>query len=256
MLLHSAVTIEHLQAIFATHGLREVLVTDNGSVFCSAEFNKFTSNNGIRHIKTAPYHPSSNGLAERAVQTFKMGMKKQMNGTIKTKLSRFLFQYRITPHTTTGVTPAELLLSRQPRTHLDLALPSVESRVIKQQERQATYKNQHSRPRVYHEQDAVLVRNFSTGPPWLSGTIINSAGPRSFEIKLTDGRVIRRHVDHIRSREPAVEVTAPAQDDYELSDGSSGVTPNGQLASSAPLLRRSCRNRRPPSRYGVNNIHA
>ena len=60
----SAVTIEHLQAIFATHGLPEVLITDNGSVFCSAEFNKFTSNNGIRHIKTAPYHPSSNGLAE------------------------------------------------------------------------------------------------------------------------------------------------------------------------------------------------
>ena len=64
-------------------------------------------------------------------------------------------------------------------------------------------------------------------------------------LSLPDGRVIRRHVDHIRSREPAVEVTAPAQDDYKLSDGSSGVMPNGQLASSAPLLRCSCRNRRP-----------
>ena len=73
----SAVTVEH-------HGLPEVLVTSNGSVFCSAEFNQFTSNNGILHIKTAPYHPSSNGLAERVVQTFKMCMKKQMNGTIKT----------------------------------------------------------------------------------------------------------------------------------------------------------------------------
>ena len=173
----SAVTIEHLQAIFATHGLPEVLVTDNGSVFCSAEFNQFTNKNGTRHIKTAPYHPSSNRLAEQAVQTYKMGMKKQINGTIKTILSRFLFQYRITPHTTTGVTPAELLLSRRPRTHLDLALPSVEMPVIKTQERQVTYKNQLSRPRIFQEHDSVLVCNFTTGPPWLSGIIIQSAGP-------------------------------------------------------------------------------
>ena len=134
-----------------------MLVTDNGTVFRSAEFNQFTNYNGIRHIKTAPYHPSSNGLAERAVQTFKMGIKKQTSGTIKTKISRFLFQYRITPHTTTGVSPAELLLSRRPRTQLDQALPSVETRVIRQQERQATYQNQHSYHRVFHEQDTAIL---------------------------------------------------------------------------------------------------
>ncbi len=32
------------------------------------------------------YHPSVNGLVERAVQTFKLGMKKQVSGTIETKL--------------------------------------------------------------------------------------------------------------------------------------------------------------------------
>ena len=96
-----------------------------------------------------------------------------------------------------GITPAKLLLSRQPQTHLDVALPSVESCVI---ERQATYKNQHSNPQMYHEHDAVLFRNFSTGPPWLSGTIINSAGSLSFKIKLTYGRVIRCCIDHIRSQ--------------------------------------------------------
>ena len=67
--------------------------------------------------------------------------------------------------------------------------------------------------------------------------------------------MIRRHIDHIRSREPAVEAMVPKQDDYELDDDSSGVTPNGQSTTSAPLLRRSCRNRRPPSRYEVNNMN-
>ena len=72
----STVTIEKLRAMFATHGLPETLVSDNGSVFVRVEFQEFLRRNGIKHIRTAPYHPASNGLAERAMQTFKNGMKK------------------------------------------------------------------------------------------------------------------------------------------------------------------------------------
>ena len=108
----SAATIEHLHSIFATHGLPEMLVSDNGSVFTSSEFEDFTKQNGIRHVRSAPYHPASNGLAERAVQTFKTFMKKETNGTIDTRVSRFLSQYRPTPHSTTGIAPAEMLLGR------------------------------------------------------------------------------------------------------------------------------------------------
>ena len=111
----STVTIEKLRAIFATHGLPERIVTHNGTVFTSEEFENFLHQNGIAHTRTAPYHPTSNGLAERAVQTFKQGIKRLREGTVETKLSRFLSQYRLTPHTTTGRSPAELLLGRQLR---------------------------------------------------------------------------------------------------------------------------------------------
>ena len=103
-------TIEHLRAMFARFGLPEVVVADNGTCFTSSEFQEFAQRNNIRHLKTTPYHPSSNGLAECAVQTFKLGMKKQLTGSLQTKLSRFLFNYRLTPNTTTGVAPTELLL--------------------------------------------------------------------------------------------------------------------------------------------------
>ena len=67
-----------------------MVVTDKGSNFVSKEFEAFLKQNGIYHIKTAPFHPSSNGLAERAVHTFKEGMKKLKDGSLETRVSRFL----------------------------------------------------------------------------------------------------------------------------------------------------------------------
>ena len=52
-------------------------MSDNGTAFTSVEFQTFMKRNGIRHVCCAPYHPSSNGQAGRAVQTFKEAMKKE-----------------------------------------------------------------------------------------------------------------------------------------------------------------------------------
>ena len=64
-------TIQKLRAIFATHRIPHKVVTDNGPTFRSKQFQTFMIDNGIKLIFSAPYHPSSNGLAERAVQTVK-----------------------------------------------------------------------------------------------------------------------------------------------------------------------------------------
>ena len=133
----TATTIHKLRAMFATHGLPQTVVSDNGSVFTSSDFEEFMQMNGIRHIRTVPYHPASNGLAERAVQTLKEGLKKLTNGCLEIKLSCFLFQYRITSHTTTGQAPAQLLMGRCLRSHLDQLLPDLTSQV---QNKQQLYK--------------------------------------------------------------------------------------------------------------------
>jgi len=135
----SAVTIEHLHSIFATHGIPEMMVSDNGSLFTSVEFDNFTKQNGIQHVKSAPYHPASNDLAERIVQTFKASMKKETDGTVNTHMSRFLSQYRIAPHSTTGITPAEMLPAQRPRTQLDLLIPDLSSKMQQKQQTQKLY---------------------------------------------------------------------------------------------------------------------
>jgi len=133
--VHSAttqITVEHLHSMFAQFELPEVMVTDNVICFISSECTEFSRQNQIYHVKVAPYHPSSNGLAERSVKSFNLGMKKQTSGMVQTKLSRFLFHYRLTPNSATGVTPAELMLKCQPHSHLDSILPSAKRNVEQQ----------------------------------------------------------------------------------------------------------------------------
>ena len=74
-----------------------MIVSDNGAVFTSKEFSDFVTFNGITHVKSSPHHPSTNGFAEHAMQTFKAGMKKLTEGTLESKLSHFLFHYQLTP---------------------------------------------------------------------------------------------------------------------------------------------------------------
>ncbi len=111
----SGITIYCHRMSFSNHGLPEMLVSDNAAYFVSTEFKEFINKNGIRHVTSAPFHASSNGLAERAVQTFKTMMKKAGEGSVASKVARVLFSYRITPQSTTRISPAEMLLGNASR---------------------------------------------------------------------------------------------------------------------------------------------
>ena len=71
-------TVIKVREFVARYGLPKKIVTDNGSQFIAEEFQLFCKRNGIRHVTTAPAHPSTNGLAENAVKDFKLGLKKAL----------------------------------------------------------------------------------------------------------------------------------------------------------------------------------
>jgi hypothetical protein len=207
----SAKTIEQLRIIFSTHGLPKKVVTDNGPSFTSLEFKQFMKENGVIHITSAPYHPSSNGLAERAVQTFKAGIQRIQGSSIHERLSKFLFKYRITPHTTTGIAPAELLMGRRLRSRLDLLYPDVSRKVENQQQRQKE-SHDNARPlRWFTEGDRVYAEDFTVSScKWNPSTIVELTGPLSYTVRLDSGIIVRRHVDNLRRRD--AEQSEPTSD--------------------------------------------
>lgn len=72
-------TTERLEEMFSRYGIPEQPVSDNRPQFVSEELEAFLKMNEIPHIKSAPYHPSTNGLAERFVQTLKHSLKASMS---------------------------------------------------------------------------------------------------------------------------------------------------------------------------------
>ena len=116
--------IKSMEAIFRTHGLPEALRSDNRPPFASKVFEGFLEYLGISHKKGVPFWPQSNREVECGNETIlKIVQIARLEGKDWRKaLENFVFHYRVTPRTVTGVSPAELLMRRK----LHDKLPRVE----------------------------------------------------------------------------------------------------------------------------------
>ena len=224
----SAAVIAELRPLFALFGLPETVVTDNGTCFVSAEFEEFLASNG--NLTSAPYHSASNGLAERAVQIVKKGLKKTTDGSVRARLAKSLFAYRITPQTTTGLSPSEMLLGRRPRSRLDVLKPHTADRVERKQWSQKAKHDYHAKSREFKESDCVFVRNYHAGAKWLPGIIVEKAGPVSYKVELTNGQERRCHQDQVRIRSVELpDITEPEESQEPI------VGSDSELTSTEPV---------------------
>ena len=120
--------------------------------------------------------------------------------TLETKLSRFQLSYRTTPHITTGVTPAELLMKMKLQTNLFRLRPSTSTTVLLNQDHQKFYQNRTAKMRMFHKGQEVFAQNFNGSLRWLTGHVLDGIDALSFLIKLQDRRVIHHHQDDMRAR--------------------------------------------------------
>ena len=264
-------TTNAMRNIFARYGLPTQVVSDNGPPFQSAEYEEFLRQNGIQRILVSPYHPSSNGLAERFVQTFKFSLESSASDpacSLQQRIQNFLLSYRSTPHATTGLSPAKLFLQRELRTRLSLVRPDLTSHVTRQQDKMKLHHDKHAKFREIAVGDTVLARDHLSSQKWQSGTVRQHTSPHSYRVQLDDGRVWRRHVDDVlqnnpslkptESRTPLVEAMAPANSaevNHHPQPSVSAAPPQDNVSPketppvpASPVLRRSMRSTKPPQR--------
>ena len=105
-----------LKVAFARHGIPETFRSDNGPQFSSQEFKDFANKYNFQHCTSSPHFPSSNGQAERAVQTVKNLLKNATDPFLA------LLSYRATPLPWCGRSPSELLMGRKIRSTLPTSI--------------------------------------------------------------------------------------------------------------------------------------
>ncbi len=191
----SAALIGEMDRFFCDFGRPEVLESDNGSQFASAEFREYCKKINVAQTTSSPEFPQSNGLSERHIQTVKNVLLK-MFADGKT-LWEALAAIRSTPVSGSLPAPAVLLQGRNLRGVLPFTSTSlqptlvpasvVRGELLRRQE-QAAF----SQPKAVNVRSSALsvgqrVRAL-IGKKWLSG-IVNGvcAEPNSYVVKLSDG---------------------------------------------------------------------
>ncbi|XP_003377509.1 putative integrase core domain protein [Trichinella spiralis] len=239
--------ISCLRQIFSIHGLPDIIVSDNGTQFTSHIFQEYLNKGGIKHITSASFHPSSNGQAERMVRITKEFLKKMTQRDWEYDLANFSFCQHVTPCTTAGKSPAELLMNRRLRTVLDRLQPDVELEDLD--------KN-FEKVRTFQTDDQVYARNYSSEKTWKPATFVTQTGPPSYQVQTEDGQLWPRHIDQRKSNHRKIKLEKKTVEAIPEEDTAVVTTPREESAAASPSpdiesvgqQRSSTRKRRPPER--------
>ena len=128
------------------------------------------------------------------------------------------------------------MMGRQLCSHLDLLLPSIADKVQRNESLQKQTHDYHTRDHQLQIDDLVLAKNHGQGPPWIPGKILKQSGAVIFLVELTDGTIIRHHLDQLK-----LNMTNQAQAEPESSSSSDVPIPDHIPSSevATPELRHS-----------------
>lgn len=244
-------TVEHLRDIFARFGLPRCIVTDNGTPFTGQPFQDFVQGNGIKHLRTAPFHPASNGLAERAVRTVKDGLKKTEGRDLKLRLAQWLLMYRRAPRPN-GTSPAKQMLAYRMKARLDLCIPRKGEEAILEQlpteSRQRAEQEEKEKGLRHKKGNKVAVRNFGKGARWWLGEVENTSGASIVTVSTPQGQV-RRHIDQVKPHLTALASSPKKQLPPDQDQGCTTSDARSAESSRTPNMRRPTRTVRKPLRF-------
>ena len=178
-----------------------MVMSDNGPQFSSQEFAEFATRYHFKHITSSPLYPTSNGQAERSVQTVKHLLRNAEDPFLA------LLAYRATPMPWCGKSPAELLMARSLRSTVpqrnDQLVPSwpylQDFRACNTQ-RKARQKAHYDRTHRVRElpvlPDGTNVWVTSNGNPTPGQTVTTTDAPRLYIVQTPTGEARRNRRHH------------------------------------------------------------
>ena len=224
--------VKELSITLSEYGIPFIIRSDNGPCYSSQEFKTFLQDLQITHRTSSPHYPQSNGMAESMVKVSKNLIEKAIQSD--KPWHSFIQEYRITPLSSTILSPAEILFGRQFRSNLSI-LPSqlTNSRTAYIHEEIAKKENKlHEKPTpvadlvpgqpIWH-QDPLTKK-------WLPGAVQEKLQePHSYSIVSQDTTAThRRNRNHLKPRRvpdtPASMITTVPQEDT-LNDEQATFTP-------------------------------
>lgn len=200
--LTSKETIEKICEYISRFGSISTLVSDNGTAFTSDEFKDFCTSRGIKHLRTAPYSPCSNGAAENAVKTVKTALKKLHGDPAFQKkstsmmINSYLEMYRASKHATTAESPFKLMFGREMRIRFD----SLKVNAAKRQNDAAHKINGKKKQQIFDVGEIVYVRDYRNPKKvsWVRGKIQKKLGAVIYECSSDELGMIKRRTHQIQ----------------------------------------------------------
>ena len=260
--------------IFADHGVPREIIADN-MPFNSSECRAFANEWDILITTSSPHYPQSNGLAEKGVGIVKKMMKKTKNSD---QLCVALMNYNNTPLGDLDLSPSQLSQNRRMRTKIVTKTESLEPRLNKNVEEKLKQKN--FKAKFYYNKNVFPREEFAVGDKvwlqiqngtWKDGEIVAKLEqPRSYEILLSNGSILRRNSKFLRLNKSSniinLEDRNSVGDDDSFIDSffdslqlpqvsnTTAAPPHHNIVGPAntnqPQPRRSSRIPQPTKRYG------
>ena len=228
--LTSKTVIAKMKNWFAGHGIPEVVISDNGTQFSSSEFQSFAEDWNFQHITTSPHYPQANGAAERAVHTAKDILK-------QADVFKALLAYHTTPIPEPGASPAELALSRKPRTTLPVHPRLLLPRLIDRDtllERDIAFKSRQKTTFDRHHGVQPLPTLLPGDPVRIKldgekgwkqpAVVVEPCARRSYLLRTPEGGELRHNRHHIRD-DPTSRATASSPPAPAATAADSGACP-------------------------------
>jgi len=205
--------IPALKEIYNEYGSPEVQISDNGPPFNSKAMEEFAIKNNKKLQKIAPLHPSSNP-AECFMRPLGKTMKiAHMNrDSEKEALDLLLRNYRDTPHSATGISPAAMLFRddkytdfpRKPVTDNDIIKARIKDTELKAERTEKINSSKYKKHDQVCVGDIVLIRNYNKkrkfDPLFLTQTysVIETSDHYVTVRNNKDNNVLKRHRDDIK----------------------------------------------------------